>query len=48
MPEIKLLEFDGDFVCKSNNYIVVKANSYIDDKQRINREFEVSGVKFYN
>ena len=24
MPEINLPEFDGDFVCKSNNYVVVK------------------------
>mgnify|MGYP001030382215 FL=1 len=47
MPEINLPEFDGDFVCKSNNYVVVKADSYTGDKRRINREFEVSGIKFY-
>lgn len=44
-PEYK--EFDGDFVCKSNNYVIVKADSYTGDKRRINREFEVSGIKFY-
>lgn len=47
MPEINLPEFDGDFVCKSNNYVIVKADSYTGDKRRINREFEVSGIKFY-
>lgn len=47
MPEMNLPEFDGDFVCKSNNYVVVKADSYTGDKRRINREFEVSGIKFY-
>ncbi|WP_270649909.1 aminotransferase class I/II-fold pyridoxal phosphate-dependent enzyme [Megamonas funiformis] len=47
IPEINLPEFDGDFVCKSNNYVIVKADSYTGDKRRINREFEVSGIKFY-
>ena len=47
MPEIHLPEFDGDFVCKSNNYVIVKADSYTGDKRRINREFEVSGIEFY-
>ena len=47
MPEMNLPEFDGDFVCKSNNYVVVKADSYTGDKRRINRVFEVSGIKFY-
>lgn len=47
MPQIKLPYYDGKYVCKSNNYIVVKANEYEGDFQRINKEFTISGIKFY-
>lgn len=47
MPEIVLPEYEGKYVCKSNNYVIVKADEYTGDKWRINRVFEVSGIKFY-
>ena len=47
MPDIVLPEYEDKYVCKSNSYVVVKADEYTGDKRRINREFEVSGIKFY-
>ena len=47
IPDIQLPEYKNSFICKSNNYIVVKAEDYDGDKARINREFEISGIKFY-
>lgn len=47
MPEIVLPEYEGKYVCRSNNYVIVRADEYTGDKRRINRAFEVSGIKFY-
>ena len=47
MPDIVLPEYENKYVCKSNSYVVVKADEYTGDRSRINREFEVSGIKFY-
>lgn len=47
MPDIVLPKYEGSYVCRSNNYVTVKADEYNGDRRRINREFTVSGIRFY-